>query len=148
MADEDNYDDEPSDLPAALRKQLKEKDKALKELTDKFEAVARRDRDRTLTDAFSEKGFPVKAAKFFPKDVEVTADSVNEWALENAELFGLKLIKDEQQPPAVPDAYGRLAAITAPSVSSGSEADLLHQVSNMNEADLVKLITQHGGGAS
>lgn len=151
------YDDEnndQSDLPADLRKQLREKDKELNQLREEFAKVAKRDRERTLKDVFTEKGVKPGVIKFFPADAEVTEESVSAWLTENAELFGIEVqsqeqSQEQQQTPApeVPGAYARLNALQSPSVSTGQAADLQHRILNSTEAELLALIAENGGGS-
>lgn len=147
-----DYDDDNTneDLPAALRKQLKEKDKELKATLDRLTAIEKRDRERTLGDVFKEKGLPAKAAKFFPADTDASVENVESWLTENADVFGFKPVetKPDEATPQVPDAYGRLANIQSPQGDSGGDAALLHSINGFtNEADLLALITANGGGA-
>lgn len=148
--DDDDFD---GDLPAALRKQIKEKDKQLAELSEKFDKIAKRDRERSLVDVFTEKGVNPKVAKFFPADVEPTPEAIAAWVDEYADVFGITKVEqpasEGANPPPVlsQDAYARLNAISNPSSPNGGDADVLHAINNAaSEADLLAMIHGAGGG--
>lgn len=138
------------DVLAQLRKALKEKDKQLKELSENFASVSKRDRERALADALKEKNVSTKVAKFFPSDKDATEDNINSWLMENADVFGFKLDEkpaDEPDAPPVPDAYRRLQAISDPSSSQSGDAAILHQVNSATtEQELLAMIMAAGGG--
>lgn len=145
--DEDEND---SDLVKDLRKQLRDRDKDLKELKESAAQLAKRDRERTLKDTFKANGVPEKVAKFFPADQDATEDNVNAWLVENADVFGFKLDAppaDEQPAPEVPQGLQRLQAISQPSAPEGGDAAVLHQINSAaSEKDLLALIQSAGGG--
>lgn len=148
MPDIDDDDDFiPDDqLPAALRKQIKAKDKAMAELQKSYGEMLKRDRDRSLGETIAAKGLPAKVAKFFPADSDI--DTLDAWLTDNADVFGTsKEPETDQSAPEVPDAFGRLNKIGGTSANSG-EADVLHNVNNAaSEQDLIKMIMDAGGGA-
>lgn len=154
--DNDEFDasGNAKDILAQLRKALKEKDKALKELTDNYAAVSKRDRERALADALKEKNVSPKVAKFFPSDKDVTEENINAFLMDNADVFGFKLEDgkpaDEQPPaPPVPDAYKRLQAISDPASSIAGDAAVVHQLTSAaSEADLIAMILAAGGGGA
>ena len=144
--DDDDDDTTTDELPAALRKQLKAKDKAMAELQKSYGEIMKRDRDRTLGETLTAKGLPAKVAKFFPADGDIA--TIDAWLTENEDVFGKpKEPEADQSAPEVPDAFGRLNKIGGTSANSG-EADVLHNVNNAaSEQDLIKMIMDAGGGA-
>ena len=145
--DDDDDDITTDELPAALRKQLKAKDKAMAELQKSYGEMLKRDRDRTLGETLTTKGLPAKVAKFFPADADIA--TIDAWLTENEDVFGKpkELTGEQDTAPEVPDAFGRLNKIGGTSANSG-EADVLHNVNNAaSEQDLIKMIMDAGGGA-
>ena len=148
MPDFDDDDLDNADLPASLRKQLKAKDKALDELKAQYEQVLKRDRERTLSDALTAKGLPSKVAKLLPSDLDPTPEAIDGWLSEYADVFGIKQETPVEEPPAVPDAYKRLQALSSQTSSEGGEQAVLHSITSAaTEADLLKMILDAGGGA-
>ena len=148
MPDIDDDDDDltADELPAALRKQLKAKDKALAELQKSYGEMVKLERTRTLGETLKAKGLPAKVAKFFPADGDIA--TIDAWLTENEDVFGKAVEpKPDTEAPEVPDAFGRLNKIGGTSANSG-EADVLHNVNNAaSEQDLIKMIMDAGGGA-
>ena len=151
MSDYDE-DAEFDELPAALRKQLKAKDKQLNELLAQYEQVAKRDRERTLSDALTAKGLPAKVAKLMPADMDPTPEAVESWLTDYADVFGIQKAATQQQAvndtPPVPDAWQRIQSISQTTSSESGESAALHSINSATtEADLMKLILDAGGGA-
>lgn len=95
MTDFEDYedDDEPqyqdgNKLVQDLRRQLKAKTKAEKELQDKVKALETTTRKSQITQVLKEAGVPEKVASLVPGDVEPTPEGVKEWLKEYGEVFG------------------------------------------------------------
>lgn len=103
--DEDDDDDnnEPyagdgSDLLKKLRKAKRADEKRIKELTEQLEVFSKAQREATVKSVLEKKGVNAKAARLILKDIEdVNEESVSNWLDDNADLFGIKVEKSEQQ---------------------------------------------------
>lgn len=89
-----DYEDEileGSDLVKDLRKQIKDRDKAYKELETKFDTAFKSLNEVKLRDVLGARGITdARAAKWLQKDVEDLSDesAVNAWLEQNGTLFG------------------------------------------------------------
>lgn len=146
---DDLYDND-SDLVKDLRKQIRERDKALQEVQSKLGELATKDRSRSLTDTLKGLNVSPKVASFYPSDREATEDNIKSWLSENADVFGIKLDAppaDAPAAPAVPDGVQRLQAVSTPDADMSAEATVLHQINQAASADdLVAMILAAGGG--
>ena len=80
---ENTQDNTPKGLRSAYES-MKAQNQAMKE---QLENLAREVRTTKLESTFAEKGLPRQAAGLFPKDVEVSDDSVNNWLNTYGGLF-------------------------------------------------------------
>lgn len=151
MTDFDDDEDNGTDLPASLRKQIRERDKELKAARERLEALESKDRTRSLQDTLKARNVSDKLAKFYPSDKDTTEENINAWLAEHADVFGLKLDAppaDEPPAPVVPDGMQRLQNISTPSQTEGGDAAILHQINSAATAEeLTALIMGAGGGA-
>ena len=109
MTGDDFYDGEDDgSLVKELRKALKAKDKQVKDLEAKLGEIESAGRQSVIEGVLTESGVPLGIAKFIPDDV-VTAEGVDAWLEENAELFGLT--KVESQESAEVQAASRMAKL-------------------------------------
>jgi len=88
---DDNYEDQDNDsqLVKDLRKQLRDKAKALNELQTKVENFETQSRASSIADVLKAKGLPEKVARLLPKDVEATEEGVGKWLEEYGDVFGV-----------------------------------------------------------
>jgi hypothetical protein len=100
--DEDDLDTdngvqlEGSDLLKKLRKAKRNDEKRIKELTEQLETLSKSQRERTVKEVLEKKGVNAKAARLVLKDLDdVNEETVNNWLDDNADLFGIKVDKDE-----------------------------------------------------
>ena len=85
-----------SDLLKKLRKAKRADEKRIKELTEQLEGLSKAQRERTVKEVLEKKGVNAKAARLVLKDLDdVNEESVNNWLDDNADLFGIKIDKDE-----------------------------------------------------
>jgi hypothetical protein len=80
---ENTQDNTPKGLRSAYES-MKAQNQAMKE---QLENLAREVRTTKLASTFAEKGIPKQAADLFPKDVEISDDSVNNWLNTYGGLF-------------------------------------------------------------
>lgn len=94
MTDYDDYedDDEPQDgsrLVQDLRKQLKLKAKAEKELLEEVSKLRQTSRKTALSEYLKAAGVPEKVASLVPSSVEPTPEGVGDWLKEYGDIFGV-----------------------------------------------------------
>ncbi len=94
--DTDTYSNDGGDLLKKLRKAKRADEKRIKELTEQLEGLSKVQRERTVKEVLEKKGVNAKAARLVLKDLEdVNEESVNNWLDDNADLFGIKIDKEE-----------------------------------------------------
>ena len=87
-----------SDLLKKLRKAKRADEKRIKELTEQLEGLSKVQRERTVKEVLEKKGVNIKAARLVLKDLEdVNEETVNNWVEDNADLFGIKMDKEESK---------------------------------------------------
>jgi len=91
-------DDQGGNLVHDLRKQLKAKADAEKELNAKLEKVYGQMRERTINDVLTSKGVPSKVAALIPASVEPTPEGVTKWLDEYGEVFNIPKAEVQAQP--------------------------------------------------
>lgn len=157
--DWEDFDDDDqgdgSDLVKKLRAQLKAANKRAAELEATAGELSKKYKQREVKDILSSLGVTPKVARFVLADVEdPTEETVKNWAVENAEIFGFTIGDGDQQDQKVPQGMSaeeaaNLAAINgfvdgSRPATTGSDEDLEQQiVSTTSEEELLKLI---GGG--
>lgn len=140
-------DREDSDLVKRLRKEIEDRDKALKQRDQELGDLRRKDSQRTVADTFSARGVNPRYARFALADLdEVTDESVAGWIEANADLIGV------QAPPPVESAvdsqaasYQRMAAVeqyAQPGIPGDARARI---ESAQTEAEVWEALGVHGG---
>lgn len=81
--------DHDSDLVKQLRKQLRDKDRALTEANQKIETFAQQTRSSTLADLLKAHGVNAKVAGLIPSSVEASEDAVKAWLDEYADALNI-----------------------------------------------------------
>ena len=85
-----------SDLLKKLRKAKRADEKRIKELTEQLEGLTKVQRERVVKEVLAKKGVNEKAARLVLKDLDdVNEESVSHWLDDNADLFGIKMQKEE-----------------------------------------------------
>lgn len=101
--EEDDFDNEVeqqeptgNDLLKKLRKSDRAKEKRIKELEAELGGFRKQNSERTVREILEQEGVKPSLAKYVLKDLdsEVSADSVKNWLLENAEDFGYEPNKE------------------------------------------------------
>lgn len=72
----------------AMRKQIKEQGKLLKEQQELIAQFSVQNRGAVLTQALTSRGLDAKVAKFYPADLGTDDESVDKWYNENKDVFG------------------------------------------------------------
>ena len=147
--EDDDYTSESSnDLVKQLRKAAKQKDKELQELRAQFEGLNKAQRERTIKDALAARGVNQKIASFIPQDIDPTEESVSKWLEANADVFGIELESNQNQPnvdPADAAAYKRMTGAADAGMSPERGADVMSRLMNANsKEELDDIIRQSG----
>jgi hypothetical protein len=152
---EDEDDDEAqetrqpsdSDLLKQLRKELKNKSKMLSEMEGQLSTIKSEQRQSTIKSVLESKGVSSKIAKFIPQDLDPSAEAVESWILENADVFGLTVQKPSTE-ESVPDlsALRQIDSVTANAQSPAGMEDLFLRINEAESIDdITNLIYQSGG---
>ena len=126
-----------NDLLKKLRKAKRADEKRIKELTEQLEGLTKVQRERTVKEVLEKKGVNAKAARLVLKDLEdVNEESVNNWLDDNADLFGIKIDKEEPRVSEVDRAALRQQDVVTQLGSSPDRAeDLLSRINNAASAE-------------
>lgn len=79
---------EETPLVKRLRKEIADRDKALKARDEELEALRTKERTSTITSFLEGKGANPAISKFIGSDIEATPEALEKWYSENASLFG------------------------------------------------------------
>jgi len=148
--DDDDFDMDSSsnDLVKQLRKAAKQKDKELAELRSQFDGLNKAQRERSIKDALERRGVNQKIASFIPQDIDPTEESVSKWLEANADVFGIELESNQNQPNADPAdiaAYKRMTGAADAGMSPERGADVMSRLMNANsKEELDDIIRQSG----
>ena len=134
-----------SDLLKQLRKELKNKTKALSELEQQLNTVRASQRDATIKTVLESKGINPKIAKFIPTDVDSSPEVISTWIDENADVFGIASNKEEQPAPNLA-ALRSIDSVTANAQSPANADDMALRIQNATEEELIAMIHAAGGG--
>lgn len=134
-----------SDLLKQLRKELKNKTKALTELEEQVNGFRQTQREATIKAVLESKGVSPKIAKFIPSDIETSPEVISGWIEENADVFGLAVENAQDVAPNL-SALRSIDAITANAQSPSNADDVALRIQNASEDELIAMIHAAGGG--
>ena len=134
-----------SDLLKQLRKELKNKTKALTELEEQVTGFRKTQREATIKAVLESKGVSPKIAKFIPSDIETSPEVISGWIEENADVFGLAVENAQNAAPNL-SALRSIDAITANAQSPSNADDVALRIQNASEEELISMIHAAGGG--
>jgi len=134
-----------SDLLKQLRKELKNKTKALTELEEQVTGFRKTQREATIKSVLESKGVSPKIAKFIPADIETSPEVISGWIEENADVFGLAVENAQNVAPNL-SALRSIDAITANAQSPSNADDVALRIQNASEEELIAMIHAAGGG--
>lgn len=136
-----------SDLLRQLRKELKTKSKMLSEMEGQLSTIKTEQRQNTIKSVLESKGVSPKIAKFIPQDLEPSAEAVDSWIMENADIFGLTVqTPSEVEQPSLA-ALRQIDTVTANAQSPAGMEDLFLRINEAESLeDMQNLIYQSGGG--
>jgi hypothetical protein len=81
-------DSDESEGIKAMRKQIKEQGKLLKEQAELISQFTTQNRGAVIAQALTSRGLDAKVAKFYPADLGTDDESVDKWYNENKDIFG------------------------------------------------------------
>jgi hypothetical protein len=146
--DEDlEVDEQPqsNDLVKKLRKADRAKEKRIRELETELGGLRSMQREATIKSVLENKGVNPKVAKFIPENIELSAEAVDKWIEDNADIFGLVKAQEKQAEPDLA-TLRQIDAVTTNAQSPGGMEDLLLRIQNADSADEINsLIFQAGG---
>jgi len=135
-----------SDLLKQLRKELKAKTKALSEYETKMVSLESERRQNVIKSVLESKGVSPKIAKFIPNDVEPSAEVIESWIEENADVFGLTAVRQDQAQPDLA-TLRQIDAVAASAQSPAAMDDLMLRINDAQSMEeLQNLIYSEGGG--
>ena len=130
------------DLVKKLRKALRAKEKENKDLAERFESVAKVQREQIVHKVLDQQGVNPKAARLILKDLDsVNEEAVNNWLDDNADLFGLTVQKQaDPQQQLDRAALRQQDIVTQGAVTPSRDEDVMSRVNNASEAELLEMI--------
>jgi hypothetical protein len=144
---QDSRQPSDTDLLKQLRKELKTKSKMLSEMESQLSTIKSEQRQTTIKSVLESKGVSPKIAKFIPQDLEPSAEAVDSWIMENADIFGLTVqTPSEEQGPDLA-TLRQIDTVTANAQSPAGMEDLFLRINEAESLeDITNLIYQNGGG--
>ena len=126
-----------SDLLKKLRKAKRNDEKRIKELTEQLEGLTKVRREQVVKEVLEKKGVNAKAARLVLKDLDdVNEETVNNWLEDNADLFGVKVDKEEPKVSEIDKAALRQQDVLTQSAMTPDRAeDLSLRINNADSMD-------------
>lgn len=133
-----------SDGMAQLRKAFERQKKQNDELKANLAEFAAKDRERVLSDVITSKGLNAKLAGFYPSGADASADAVDKWLSENADVFGLAEAQERQQETVVPtemrDQFAQFSKLSGGQSSNQSMNEQVQGFKMESDADYQSFI--------
>lgn len=145
--DEELVEEKPqgTDLVKKLRQADRAKEKRIKELETELTGLRSVQREATIKSVLESKGVSPKVAKFIPQDVEISAEAIDSWIEENADIFGLVKAQQKQAEPDLA-TLRQIDALTTNAQSPAGIDDLLMRIQNAQTSEEINnMIFQAGG---
>ena len=125
-----------SDLLKKLRKAKRNDEKRIKELTEQLEGLSKAQRERVVQEVLEQKGINPKAQRLILKDLdEVSEESVNNWLLDNGDLFGLTQPEVNEERELNRAALRQQDVVTQLGTTPDRAEDLLSRINNAASAE-------------
>ena len=125
-----------SDLLKKLRKAKRNDEKRIKELTEQLEGLSKAQRERTVKEVLEQKGVNPKAQRLILKDLDdISEESVNNWLLDNGDLFGLTQPEVNEERELNRAALRQQDVVTQLGSSPDRAEDLLSRINNAASAE-------------
>jgi hypothetical protein len=141
---EDEFDDEPQpsrrsnpdDALKKVRRADRAKEKRIRELESELSSLRKFQRDSVVQSVLNEKGVNAKVASFIPSDLDTSAEAINLWLEQNADVFGIQLNRQES---VLNDedisALRQIDGVTSGALSVEASNDLMSMIANASSAD-------------
>lgn len=94
--EEYNFDDDTPGVKQ-LRKNYKTLKQKLEERDAQIDELLKKNRGASVNEELASRGLDPRVAKFYPRDLPIDKESVDQWVEENGDLFAGRQVKDEQQ---------------------------------------------------
>ena len=126
-----------NDLVKKLRKAKRSDEKRIKELSEQLEGFLKEKKESTVRQVLEKKGVNLKAARLIMKDLEdVNEEAVNNWLDDNADLFGIKIDKEESKVSDIDKAALRQQDVLTQNAMTPDRAeDLNLRIDNADSMD-------------
>jgi hypothetical protein len=144
MEDSRQRQSSDSDLLKQLRKELRTKTKLLSEMETQLTTIKSEQRNVTIKSVLESKGVSPKIAKFIPQDIEPSAEAVESWIIDNADVFGLTVQTPSEEPSLA--ALRQIDAVTANAQSPAGLDDLMLRIDQASSAEEIQDIIFANGG--
>lgn len=133
--------DEENDLVKRLRKEIDDRDKALKQRDAELAGYRSKEGQRTIAETLQARGANPALARFALTDLgdNISAETVGQWLDENGPLFGVQAAPPPQQEQELQqqgDPYRRMAAVEQ-AAAPGIPGDVYSQVEAAQTEDEV-----------
>jgi len=154
LENDDDFDDleetsapeDNSNLVKQLRKQLREQQKANKDISEKFESLSKIQKERVVKEVLEAKGVNQKAARLIMKDLDdVNEETVSHWLDDNGELFGLsKPAEVDPQRQLDLAALRQQDIVTQNAMSPDRQMDAEQRINDASSADEIIAMIRSG----
>jgi len=139
----DDNDYSETDLLKQLRRLEKEQSKKIKELEQQLNSYKVQERDGTVQYVLESMGVNPKIARFIPQDIDVSPEAVENWVVENADVFGIEF--EQEQPAQNPSlaTLRQIDTITAAGQTPIGVDDMMLRIDQAQDAqEIINMI--HG----
>lgn len=139
--DDDDFMEDVSggDVVKQLRKVNRTLEKRLKELEAEASTLKTAQRQRTVKDVLSAKGFNPKVAALIPNDIEPTEEAVSNWLGEWGDVFGIQTQAESNNAPASANpalqAQSRINDVMSNGVPPTMDEDVMGKILNAKNSD-------------
>lgn len=152
--DDDDFDSEASNPLRTLRKENRAKDKQIKELQEQLTALSKAQRERSVSEVLTSRGFNKKIAAFIPETI-TSEEEVASWLEEFGDVFGATPAEPEVQgesPDPRLEALQKIAEVQntgqAPTGDSSQIAALIASARTPEELNKVLFGNEYGPAAT
>lgn len=139
----DDNDYSETDLLKQLRRLEREQSKKIKELEQQLTSYKVQERDGTVQYVLESMGVNPKIARFIPQDIDVSPEAVENWVVENADVFGIEF--EQEQPAQNPSlaTLRQIDTITAAGQTPIGVDDMMLRIDQAQDAqEIINMI--HG----
>ena len=128
-----------------MRKKIREDEKRMKDLQDKLDGFAKAEKESVIKRVLESNGVSPKAARLIAKELdEVTEESVTDYLIENADVFGLEVEYSEQPQTLDRAALRQQDIVTQQAVTPDRAEDALMRLNEAASAEEIINMIQSG----